>query len=147
VAHPQQRVLFLCTGNACRSQMAEAIVNARLANRWQAFSAGLQPAGFVHTMVYRVLEEIGINYKGRSKGVEEVKGMNFNLVVTLCSHAEEECPVWLGPGKRVHQEYFDPIQVAGTEEEKLKAFRKLRYDMLLELPYLLNRYEDRKLEL
>jgi arsenate reductase len=143
----KRRVLFLCTGNAARSQMAEAIVNARLADRWQAFSAGTHPAGFVHPKVLQVLKEAGIAHQGRSKGVEEMRNMDFDLVVTLCDSAQEECPAWLGPGLRVHHDYRDPGAAEGTEEEKLNAFRKLRDDMLSELPYILERYDTGKIDL
>lgn len=142
----KQRVLFLCTGNSCRSQMAEAIVNTRLAARWQAFSAGTKPANSVHPLVPRVLEEAGIRFKGRSKNVAEFKDDPFDLVVTLCDSANQECPVWLGSCERVHHDYPDPALVEGTEEEKLAAFRRLRDDMLTEIPYLLERHGAGKMD-
>ena len=96
----KKKVLFLCTGNSCRSQMAEAIVNARLGETWQAFSAGTKPAGYVHPMAVTVLEEKGIHHVGRSKSVDEFRDVDFDLVVTVCDSAAEECPVWLGKGKK-----------------------------------------------
>jgi arsenate reductase (thioredoxin) len=140
-----RRVLFLCTGNACRSQMAEAIVNARKGNRWQAMSAGTHPAGFVHPMVIRVLEEIGIRHEGRSKGLEEVRDKPFDLIITVCDDAAKECPIWPGSGIKLHHGYDDPSQAPGTEEQKLAAFRKLRDTMISELPYLLDKNESGKL--
>lgn len=122
----KKTVLFLCTGNSARSQMAEAIVNHRLGDRWEAVSAGTRPAGFVHPMAVRVLREIGIDHTGRSKSVDEFKGRPFDLVVTVCDTAAEECPLWLGQGKRVHVGFPDPAATAGGEEEILAAFRSVR---------------------
>jgi arsenate reductase (thioredoxin) len=121
-----KKVLFLCTGNSCRSQMAEAIVNARLEDTWQAFSAGTRPAGFVHPKATAALSEIGIRHSGRSKLAEEYREMDFDLVVTVCDSAAEECPVWIGKGKRMHHSFPDPAKAEGTEEEVMNAFRNVR---------------------
>jgi arsenate reductase len=125
----KRRVLFLCTGNSARSQMAEAIVNARLGEAWEAVSAGTGPAGYVHPMAVRVLAEIGIEHKGRSKSVSEFRDVPFALVVTLCDDAAENCPVWLGKGGRAHLGFPDPAQATGTEQEILAAFRAVRDDI------------------
>jgi arsenate reductase (thioredoxin) len=101
----KKKVLFLCTGNSVRSQMAEAIVNAHMGERWEAVSAGTKPAGFVHPKALAALSEIGIQHKGRSKPADEFRGVDFDLVVTLCDSAAEECPVWLGKGKRLHHSF------------------------------------------
>ncbi|MCK6582967.1 MAG: arsenate reductase ArsC [Anaerolineales bacterium] len=103
-----KKVLFLCTGNSCRSQMAEAIVNARMDGEWQAVSAGTKPAGYVHPKALAALAEIGIHHDGRSKLADEFKGQEFDLVVTVCDSAAEECPVWLGKGRKVHHSFPDP---------------------------------------
>lgn len=132
-----KKVLFLCTGNSCRSQMAEAIINARLGESWQAFSAGTKPAGFVHPRALDVLSEIGIHHKGSSKRAEEFRDANFDLVVTVCDSAAEECPVWLGKGKRVHHSFPDPAKAEGTDEEIMKAFRAVRDDIEREMIPLL----------
>ncbi len=121
-----RKVLFLCTGNSCRSQMAEAIVNARLSHDWRAFSAGTQPAGYVHPKAIRVLEEIGIQHTGTSRSTDQFREMDFDLVVTVCDDAAENCPVWLGVGKRAHLGFPDPAKVTGTEDEILAAFRSTR---------------------
>lgn len=131
------KVLFLCTGNSCRSQIAEAIVNARFP-AWRAFSAGTRPAGYVHPLAVQVLSEIGIDHKGISKNVEIFRKDDFELVVTVCDDANEECPVWLGKGKRVHKSFRDPATVKGTEEEKLSVFREIRDEILKNIPELLN---------
>src|SRR5512144_2704835 len=96
----KRKVLFLCTGNSCRSQLAEAIVNARLSDEWEAVSAGIHPSGYVHPMALRVLQERGIEHQGCSKSVDEFRTGSYDLVVTVCDSAAEECPVWLGQGQR-----------------------------------------------
>ncbi len=88
----KRRVLFLCTGNSCRSQMAEAIVNARLGEQWQAFSAGTKPAGYVHAKALAVLAEIGIQHQGRSKLADEFRDMDFDLVITVCDAILQTIP-------------------------------------------------------
>ena len=132
-----RKVLFLCTGNSCRSQMAEAIVNARLGETWEAQSAGTFPAGYVHPLALRALAEIGIQHTGRSKHVDEVRGIPFDLVVTVCDSAAEECPVWLGPGIRVHHSFIDPAKAKGSEEEIMQVFRQVRDQIAEEIPRLL----------
>jgi len=124
-------VLFLCTGNSCRSQMAEAIVNARLSDDWRAFSAGTEPSGYVHPKAIQVLDEIGIQHEGESKSTDQFREMEFDLVVTVCDDAAENCPVWLGKGKRVHLGFSDPARAQGTDEEVLAVFRSVR-DAILE---------------
>lgn len=131
------RVLFLCTGNSCRSQMAEAIVNTRLGKTWQAFSAGTNPSGYVHPYALLVLEEIGIPHDGRSKIVDELREMKFDLVVTVCDSAAEECPIWLGPGVRVHHSFPDPAKVSGSQAEVIAVFRQVRDDIAIQIPKLL----------
>jgi arsenate reductase len=112
----KRKVLFLCTGNSCRSQMAEAIVNARLGEKWQAVSAGTKPAGYVHPKALAALEEIGIQHTGRSKGADEFRDAAFDLIVTVCDSAAEECPVWLGRGKRVHRGFPDPAKTGSMDD-------------------------------
>jgi arsenate reductase len=119
-----KKILFLCTGNSCRSQMAEAIVNARMGAEWQAVSAGTKPAGYVHPKALEALSEIGIQHTGRSKRADEFQGEDFDLVVTVCDSAAEECPVWLGNGKKVHHSFPDP---ALTDD--MNDFRAVRDDI------------------
>lgn len=132
-----KKVLFLCTGNSCRSQMAEAIVNARLGEAWQAFSAGTKPTGNVHPKAIAPLSEIGIQHNGRSKRADEYRDVDFDLVVTVCDSAAEECPVWIGKGKRKHHSFSDPAKADGTEEEVMKVFRSVRDDIEKEMIQLL----------
>lgn len=136
----KRRILFLCTGNSCRSHLAEAIVNARMADTWEAVSAGTQPAGFVHPKALQVLAEIGIQHDGRSKHADEFRNMPLDLVVTVCDSAAEECPLWLGPGRRVHLGFPDPAKAAGTDEEIMAVFRAVRDDIAQEIPALLMQY-------
>jgi arsenate reductase len=122
----KSRVLFLCTGNSCRSQMAEAIVNSQMADRWEAFSAGSHPAGYVHPLALKVLSEMGIDHHGRSKSIAEFRGQSFDVVVTLCDQTDDECPVWLGKGRNVHNPFPDPAKANSSVAEKLAAFREVR---------------------
>lgn len=137
----KRKVLFLCAGNSCRSQMAEAIVNARLGDRWEAVSAGTQPAGYVHPMALRTLAEIGIDHDGRSKQADEFRDAPFDLVVTVCDDAAENCPVWLGRGKRVHLGFPDPAKATGTDDEVRAVFRQVRDDIAHEVPALLQEHQ------
>lgn len=131
-------VLFLCTGNSCRSQMAEAIVNARYPE-WRAFSAGTKPAGYVHQLAIEALHEIGISHAGESKHIHDLISKDFDLVVTVCDSAAEECPVWPGKaGKRVHHSFVDPAKAEGTLEERMTVFRRVRSEMLEAIPKILN---------
>ncbi len=133
----KRKVLFLCTGNSARSQMAEAIVNARLGDSWEAFSAGTQPAAAVHPKTITVLAEIGIHHDGRPKKPEVFRGADFDLVVTLCDDAAENCPVWLGKGKRAHLGFPDPAATDGTDDEITAAFRRVRDGIAKIIPVLL----------
>ena len=133
----KRKVLFLCTGNSCRSQLAEAIVNAKLGDTWEAVSAGTQPTGYVHPKAVEVLQEIGIQHAGRSKRADEFRDVDFDLVVTVCDSAAEECPVWLGKGKRVHHSFPDPAEAKGTNEEVMNVFRAMRDDIENEIVKLL----------
>ncbi len=122
----KKSVLFLCTGNSCRSQMAEAITNHFLGGSWQAFSAGTQPAGYVHPLAVQVLAEIGIQHQGTSKSAEVFRSQPFDRVITVCDDAAETCPVWLGQGVRAHLGFRDPAKAAGKPEEVLVVFRQVR---------------------
>ena len=135
----KSRVLFLCTGNSCRSQMAEAIVNSQMGEKWEASSAGSRPAGYVHPMAIKALAEMGIEHQGRSKSLDEFRDQVFDVVITLCDQSDDECPVWLGKGRNLHNPFPDPAKVTGSESEKLAAFRAVRDDLIAQLPGLLVR--------
>ncbi len=132
-------VLFLCTGNSCRSQMVEAIVNARYSNEWRAYSAGTQPAGYVHELAIEALREISISHSGSSKHINDLHTKDFDVIVTVCDSAAEECPVWPGKaGKRVHHSFVDPAKAEGTLDERMAVFRRVRSEMLEAIPKILN---------
>ena len=122
----KSRVLFLCTGNSCRSQIAEAIVNARLGEGWEAFSAGSRPASFVHPLAIKALAEIGVEHTGRPKSLAEFSGQSFDVVITLCEDSDDNCPVWLGSGLKLHRPFPDPAKVKGNDEQVMQAFRQVR---------------------
>ena len=131
-------ILFLCTGNSCRSQMAEAIVNAKYPE-WRAYSAGTKPAGYVHELAIEALSEIGISHSGESKHIDELPTKDFDIVVTVCDSAAEECPVWPGKaGKRIHHGFVDPAKAKGTLEERKQVFCGVRDAMLGVIPKILN---------
>jgi len=117
--------------------MAEAIVNARLAARWEAFSAGSRPEGSVNPLALKALQEIGITHRGTPKSVDVYQQVAFDLVVILCDQDDDQCPVWLAKGKVVHQPYRDPALASGSEDQKMAAYRTVRDQMLDEIPGLL----------
>ena len=122
----KKRILFLCTHNSCRSQMAEALANHFLANHCQAYSAGTE-ATRVNPLAIRVLAELGIDTSLlRSKTMDEFAGQVFDHVVTLCGDANEKCPLFFGGVERVHRGFKDPSRLKGSEEEVLPEFRRVR---------------------
>lgn len=122
----RKKVLFLCTGNACRSQMAEGWARALKSGVIEAYSAGVAPC-FVHPLAVRVMKEAGVDITAQySKHVEELDGIAFDYVVTLCDYADSKCPVRPGQGKRVHRPFEDPIHARGTETEVMAKFRSVR---------------------
>ncbi len=105
--------------------MAEGLINAQLADRFEAFSAGTRPAGYVHPQAIAALREIGIDIAGhRSKSADEFKGEPFDVVITVCDDAAENCPVWLGRGQRVHLGFPDPA--AAPPDQQAQQFRAVR---------------------
>lgn len=122
----KRRVLFLCTANSCRSQMAEGIANHFFGDRVSAFSAGTQ-ASFVHPTAIEVLKEIGVDISNHhSKNLSEFDGQTFDYVITLCGDANETCPLYIGGTKKTHIGFDDPAKACGTEEEVLHEFRRVR---------------------
>jgi len=122
-------ILFLCTGNSCRSQMAEGWTRHLKADKIEAYSAGIDPHG-LDPLAASVMKEAGIDISShRSKHLDELVGSDFDYVVTLCSHAHEHCPVFPGGTKVVHVGFDDPpklAELAGTEQEKLDFYRRVR---------------------
>lgn len=132
-----RKVIFLCTGNSCRSQMAEAITNAYLSEKWLAYSAGTKPAGYVHPLTINVLDEIGIHHQGQSKEASQYSAIDFDLVVTVCEAAAEDCPIWLKSGRQVHLSFADPAKFVGDPDFVLNKFRQVRDEINQKIPLLL----------
>ena len=124
---PTYKVLFLCTGNSCRSQIAEAWLQELGGDAFTVYSAGLEPHG-VNPYTIQVMEEAGLDMSGhRSKHLDEYKGkIDFDFLITVCGNAEERCPYFPGMGTRLHWPFEDPAAFEGSEEEKLALFRKVR---------------------
>jgi arsenate reductase (thioredoxin) len=123
--------------------MAEAIVNARVGDRWRAFSAGTHPASAVHPLALDALSEIGIDaVEAKPKPLELFRGEAFDLVVTVCDQAAEECPVWLGFGKRVHLGLPDPARETGAGQDVMAAFRSVRDEIVQRVLPLLRDFAD-----
>jgi arsenate reductase len=122
----RKRLLFLCTGNSARSQMAEGLLRHEAGDRFEVFSAGIHPS-LVRPEAIAVMREIGIDISGhRSKSVDEFLGQEIDTVITVCDHAKESCPVFPGKTQRLHWPFEDPASVEGTEDQRKDAFRKTR---------------------
>jgi len=121
------KVLFLCTGNSCRSQMAEAWLRKLAGESFEVYSAGLEPHG-VNPYTIKVMEELGIDMsEHRSTHLDEYKGkIDFDFLITVCGNADERCPFFPGMGTRLHWPFEDPAKFVGPESEKLAAFREVR---------------------
>jgi arsenate reductase (thioredoxin) len=130
VAKP--RVLILCTGNSCRSHLAEGILRKEAGDFLDVQSAGSKPAGYVHPMAIEVMKEIGIDISGhRSKHLNEFLNGEVETVITVCGNADQMCPMFPGQVNRHHWGFFDPAKAEGTDDEKLKVFRRVRDEIAL----------------
>jgi len=138
-------ILFLCTGNSCRSQMAEGWARTLKPDVIEAYSAGVEPHG-MNKRALRVMEEAGVDISGqRSKHVDELKGLNFDYVITVCNHAHETCPVFPGRTRVVHVGFDDPPQLAASaesEEEALTHYRRVRDEIRAFVETLPGKLED-----
>ena len=138
----KKRILFLCTRNRCRSQMAEAIINHDLGTAFEAFSAGTNPSE-VHPFVPVVLAEIGIDHAGaRSKHMDEFADIDFDYVISLCDKANASCPVYFGKTRRTHIGFDDPDAAEGTDAERLEVFRRVRDEIRHAVEAYLAQSED-----
>ena len=123
----QPTILILCTGNSCRSHLAEGILRAAVGDRFRIESAGSKPAGFVHPKAIEVMREIGVDLSGhRSKHLREFLNQPVDTVITVCGNADAVCPMFPGQVERHHWGFDDPAHATGTEEEILAAFRRVR---------------------
>ncbi len=128
-----KRVLFICTKNSARSQMAEGLINHDLSGKVLAFSAGIEPSS-VNPLAIAAMKEVGIDIsRHRSKSIDEFADEKFDYVITLCDQAAESCPVFFGGVKRIHMGIPNPAAVSGNPEEKMAAFRKVRDQMRAQL--------------
>ena len=120
-------ILVLCTGNSCRSHLAEGILKAALGDRFRIESAGSKPAGYVHPLAIRALGEIGIDISGhRSKHLDEFLGDDIETVITVCGNADQACPMFPGQVNRHHFPFDDPAHATGSEDEQMVMFRRVR---------------------
>ena len=121
-----QRVLFLCTHNSARSQMAEGLLRTMGQGRFEVFSAGTE-ATLVRPLAIKAMQEVGLDISGqRSKVLTEYLAQPFDYVITVCDQANESCPVFPGATNRLHWSFPDPSKAAGSEEEQLKVYRQVR---------------------
>ena len=122
----KKQVLFVCTHNSARSQMAEGLLNSLYGNKYTAYSAGIEPT-IVNPYAIQVMSEIGIDIsKHQAKSINEFMEQKFDFVITVCDHANETCPFFPAGLKRIHQSFEDPASFKGEEDEILSAFRRIR---------------------
>jgi arsenate reductase len=120
-------ILVLCTGNSCRSHLAEGLLRSALGDAFEVVSAGSNPAGYVHPLAIRAMEEVGIDLSGhRSKHLDEFLDREVETVITVCGNADQACPVFPGQLNRHHWPFEDPAHATGTEEEQFAVFRRVR---------------------
>lgn len=120
-------ILVLCTGNSCRSHMAEGVLRAALGDRANIQSAGSKPAGHVHPLAMQVMAEIGIDVSGhRSKHLSEFLNQPVHTVITVCGHVDQACPIFPGQVNRHHWPFVDPAKATGSDAEVLACFRQVR---------------------
>jgi arsenate reductase len=123
-------VLILCTGNSCRSHIAEGFLRAVAGDVLDVQSAGSKPAGYVHPLAIKVMAEVGIDIsQHRSKHLNEFLNKPIETVITVCGNADQACPMFPGQANRHHWGFFDPAKAEGTEEQILKVFREVRDEM------------------
>jgi len=123
----QSLVLVLCTGNSCRSHLAEGLLRAASKGRFEVASAGSRPAGYVHPMAVRVMAEIGIDLSGHtSKHMNDFLARKVETVITVCGNADQACPTFPGQLNRHHWPFEDPAHAIGTDDEVLAVFRRVR---------------------
>lgn len=124
-------VLVLCTGNSCRSHIAEGILRRASKGRFEVASAGSNPSGYVHPLSIKVMEEIGIDISGHhSKHMDEFLDKEVTTVITVCGNADQACPTYPGQVSRHHYPFDDPAHAEGSEEEQLEVFRRVRDEIL-----------------
>jgi arsenate reductase len=122
----KKRILFLCTGNSARSQIAEGFLRHMAGDKFQVYSAGIKPTQ-INPLAIKVMAEVGVDIsEHRSKSAMEFIGQEFDYVVTVCDNAKQTCPVFPGHYEKLHWSLDDPAEAEGSEEDKLRVFRKIR---------------------
>jgi arsenate reductase len=125
----KKKVLFLCTGNSARSQMAEGLMRHLRGTDFEVYSAGVEPKG-VYPKAVQAMREIGIDISDqKSKHIDDLPAKKFDYIITLCDHAAQNCPVFFGNGVRLHHGFSDPAAAVGSDHEILEAFRKVRDEL------------------
>lgn len=128
-----KRVLFLCTGNSCRSQMAEGFINHDFAGQIEGFSAGTEPHG-LNPKAVQVMAELGIDISGNSSDhISKYEGQDFDYVMTLCGDANDKCPLFFGGVRRLHMGFDDPPRATGSDAEVMAVYRRVRDDIRRQL--------------
>lgn len=140
---PKPAVLILCTGNSCRSHLAEGVLRSIAGDLFEVHSAGSKPAGYVHPLAIRVMAEIGIDISGHhSKSMNDFLGTPIETVITVCGNADQACPVFPGQVNRHHWPFDDPAHVGGAEEERLAFFRRVRDEIRRTLEVYVDGWRD-----
>lgn len=122
----KKKVLFLCTGNSCRSQIAEGLLRDYCGDIYEVYSAGTQPSS-VNPYAVKVMNELGIDILDHySKHIDNLKDIDFDIVITVCDNAKESCPASFGQAKKLHWSFEDPAETMGTDDEILNKFRDIR---------------------
>lgn len=139
-------ILILCTGNSCRSHLAEGILRAAIGEGYHVASAGSKPAGYVHPLAIAVMQEIGIDISGHhSKHLNEFLSEPVETVITVCGNADQACPMFPGQVNRHHFPFDDPAHATGTEAEQLAVFRRVRDEIQrVFAAYAAGRRDERK---
>ena len=123
----KKRILFLCTGNSCRSHMAEGFLRSLAGDRFEVFSAGSKPTGHVHPLAIEAMRELGVDIsKHKSKSLDEFAGEKFDCVITVCDNARVACPNFPGAARQLHWSFDDPAHTTATDEQKMRVFRRVR---------------------
>jgi arsenate reductase len=123
-------VLILCTGNSCRSHLAEGLLRAAAGDLFDVQSAGSKPAGYVHPMAIEAMKEVGIDISGhRSKHMNDFLSRDVETVITVCGNADQACPIYPGQVNRHHWPFEDPAHAVGTDGEKMAVFRRVREEI------------------
>ena len=133
------RVLFLCTGNSCRSHMAEGWLRHLAGDRFESLSAGAKPSGYVHPLAIKAMAEVGVDISQHtSKSLDSFAGQHFDYLITVCDHAAQSCPTFSGADRIVRWSFEDPAHATGNEGEKMRVFRRVRDEIKEQIESFLN---------